>query len=461
MPMSNDLAFQSASQLLDLMARREINAQEACEAAIGRIEALDGAINSVVVRDFDQARKDAKTADERRAQGDQSPLLGVPITVKESFHLKGWPTTWGFSEHRDHVADTDALAVKRLKAAGAVVLGKTNVPPALADWQSENPIYGRTNNPHDPARSPGGSSGGGAAALAMGFSYLEVGSDIGGSIRVPAAFCGIFGHKSTFGLLPMSGHSVPGSIEAAPELSVIGPMARSAEDLDIALQVLAGPDQFASANRVDLPPPRHERTRDFRVLIIDDHPIAGIDSQIVQAINEIAGEMAAAGAKVARTTPHLPDMELSWKTYQTMLHTITTRRSPTGRPPISAHAWMDQLGAQMRLRIQWARFFEEFDAVLAPAFGSLAFPHTDNPDWRQRSLDIDGERTPFGAQLVWASMATVANLPSTATPIGVSREGLPIGMQIIGPHLSDRTTIALAKRLARDVPPPTLATQNP
>jgi amidase len=458
-PMSSgsDLSFLSAGELVERLDRRELSALEACDGAIARIEKLDASINSVVVRDFERARSDAKAADKLRAEGVKLPLLGVPMTIKESFNLRGWPTTWGFEDHRHHAATDDALAVQRLKAAGAVILGKTNVPPALADWQSANPVYGVTNNPYDPSRSPGGSSGGSAAALAMGFAHLELGSDIGGSIRVPAAFCGVFGHKSSYGLLPMAGHSLPGLPDAPPELSVIGPMARSASDLDCAIRVLAGPDQFSAANHVDLPPPRHSRLKDFRVFIMDAHPAAAVDSQISGAIAEIATLLGAEGAQVARSSPDLPDMQLSWRTYQAMLHTITTRRSPTGRPPISAHAWMDHLSAQMRLRIQWMEFFKDFDAVLAPAFGALAFPHTDNPDWRKRSLTIDGETTPFGAQLVWASMATVGNLPSTTTPIGMSREGLPLGMQIIGPHLGDRTTITLAGLTARAMPRAALA----
>ncbi|MBU6318408.1 MAG: amidase [Alphaproteobacteria bacterium] len=457
MSAGSDLAFLTAGELLERLDRRELSALEACDAAIARIETLDASINCVVVRDFERARSDARNADKLRAEGKALPLLGVPMTVKESFNLRGWPTTWGFEEHRHHAASDDALAVQRLKAAGAVILGKTNVPPALADWQSANPVYGVTNNPYDTTRSPGGSSGGSAAALAMGFAHLELGSDIGGSIRVPAAFCGVFGHKSSYGLLPMAGHSLPGLPDAPPELSVIGPMARSASDLDRALGVLAGPDQFSAANRIDLPKPRHSQLKDFRVLVIDSHPAAAVDSQIAGAIAEIAMQLDAEGAQVERSSPDLPDMQLSWRTYQAMLHTITTRRSPTGRPPITAHAWMDHLGAQMRLRIQWAEFFRNFDAVIAPAFGSPAFPHTDNPDWRTRSLTIDGETTPFGAQLVWASMATVANLPSTATPIGMSREGLPLSMQIIGPHLGDRTTIALAELTSKAMPRAPLA----
>jgi len=451
------LATTSATRLAANLRKKAFSAQELCEASISRIEALDPQINAVVVRDFERARAEARMADDALARGDARPLLGVPMTVKESYDLRGHPTTWGFEEHRDHSAREDALVVQRLKAAGAVVLGKTNVPPALGDWQAANPIHGRTNNPYDLTRSPGGSSGGGAAAIAMGFSALEMGSDIGGSIRIPAAFCGVFGHKSTYGLIPMPGHMYGGIIGAPPPLSVLGPLARSAEDLALALDVVAGPDSDSPFNKLALPPPRHDRLSNYRVFILDSHPAADVDSSVRNAIESVARHLTAEGASVAHASSSLPDMSVSWRTYQSLLHTVTSRRSGGDRPPISAHAWLDHLDNQVRIRRQWADFFRHFDVVLAPAFGTTAFPHTDEPDWRKRALTIDGETTPYGAQLAWAGIATVANLPSTAVPLGLDAHGLPLSLQVIGPHLEDLTTIAFAGLIARDTPPPKLA----
>jgi amidase len=458
MSLDASLHRMSAAQLTAGLKKKAFSATEICEASIDRIEALDPKINAVIIRDFERARAEARMADEAIAKGQMKALTGIPMTVKESFDLRGHPTTWGFEAHREHRAREDALAVQRLKAAGAVVLGKTNVPPALGDWQSANPIYGRTNNPYDLGRSPGGSSGGCAAAIAMGFSALEIGSDIGGSIRVPAAFCGVYGHKTSYGMAPMGGHMAGGQLTAPQLLGVIGPIARSAEDLATALDVIAGPDAESPANKLVMPLPRHGRLASFRVFVLDHHPAARADSNILGALERLADDLTKAGASVARQSSLLPDLQIQWKAYQTILHTIITRRDPNSkRPPISAHDWLDQLDLQLLIRRQWADFFRHFDIVLCPAFGTPAFPHSDNPDWRQRSLDMDGELGNFGAQLGWAGIATVANLPSTAIPLGLSKAGLPVAVQAIGPFLEDKTTIAFAGMVGHQIEPPAIA----
>ncbi|MDP3739621.1 MAG: amidase family protein [Hyphomonadaceae bacterium] len=458
MGLEGELATSTAAQLAAGLKRKSFSAAELCDASISRIEALDPKINAVVVRDFERARAEARMADNLIARGETRALLGIPMTVKESFDLRGHPTTWGFPEFFEHRAREDALAVQRLKAAGAVVLGKTNVPPALADWQSANPIYGRTNNPHNLAYSAGGSSGGSASAIAMGFSALEVGSDIGGSVRIPAAFCGVYGHKASYGVIPMGGHN-PGGMQYAPQLlSVLGPIARSADDLVSVLDVIAGPDAESPANKLVMPQPRHARLSSFRVFVIDQHPAVMADADIRGAIEDLADDLTKAGASVARQSSLLPDLSVSWRTYQAMLHTIVTRRAANnGRAPITAHDWLGHLDDQLRIRRQWSDFFRHFDVVLAPAFGTPAFPHSDEQDWRKRELMMDGESSNFGAQLAWAGIATVANLPSTAVPLGVNKAGLPLSVQVIGPFLEDKTTIAFAKLLVRECPLPALA----
>jgi amidase len=457
MNLDRDLGRTTAAALAAGLKKKSFSAAELCDASIARIEALDPKINAVVVRDFERARAEARMADNLIARGESKPLLGIPMTVKESYDLRGHPTTWGFPEHIEHRAREDALAVQRLKAAGAVVLGKTNVPPALGDWQSANPIYGRTNNPRDVTRSPGGSSGGSAAAIAMGFSALEMGSDIGGSIRVPAAFCGVYGHKTSHGVIPMGGHSY-GGMQMAPQLlSVLGPLARSAADLAAALDVVAGPDAESPANRLILPKPRHGRLASFRVFVLDEHPAARADADIRGALETLAERLTGEGASVARQSSLLPDLSVSWKTYQAILHTIITRRGKSDRQPITAHDWLGHLDDQLRIRKQWSDFFRHFDIVLCPAFGTPAFPHADEADWRKRKLMLDGEHSNFGAQLAWAGIATVANLPSTAIPLGVNAAGLPLGVQAIGPFLEDHTTIAFAGMVGHEIVPPALA----
>jgi len=307
MSVSAELLDQSAQAIAKAIARKQISAVEITEAAIARIEARDRQINAVVVRDFDRATSAAKAADAAIARGERKPLLGVPMTVKESHDVAGLPKTWGYKGFKDFVPPLDSIGVKRLKAAGAIILGKTNVPVGLADWQAFNPVYGRTNNPWDLARTPGGSSGGAAAAVAARMVPLEFGSDIGGSIRVPAAFCGIYGHKPSWSIIPPRGEGPPGVDGAEPALAVVGPLARSASDLEVALGVLAGPDEDqAIAYHLMLPPARHKGIADFRVLVVDHHPITKTDTEITGALDGLAPELAAAGARIARQSQLLP-----------------------------------------------------------------------------------------------------------------------------------------------------------
>src|SRR5215831_4252997 len=274
---ATELDYRTTGELVAILAARKVSALELLEHSIARIEAHDKRINAVVVHDFARARHAAMAADAALARGERGALLGVPVTVKEAYNVAGLPTTWGFPEAKDFKPAEDALIITRVKAAGAVVLGKTNVPISLADWQSYNDIYGTTNNPWDLTRTPGGSSGGSAAALAAGYVSLELGSDIGGSLRCPAHFCGVFSHKASLDLVPGRGGGAPQTpaIPTRGDLAVIGPMARGAADLALELDVLAGPDEWADGvgYRLALPPPRHDRLADFRILVIDEHPL--------------------------------------------------------------------------------------------------------------------------------------------------------------------------------------------
>lgn len=453
--MAIDYPTASAGALAAALADREASALELFEAATARIEAMDGPINAVVVRDFERAREAALAADAALARGERRPLLGVPMTVKESFHVLGLPTTWGLEPFKGWIPPYEATAVQRLKAAGAVILGKTNIPPYLADFVSDNPVYGRTRNPHDLARSPGGSSGGSAAALAAGYAPLELGSDIGGSIRVPAHFCGVFGHKPTWGLVPGTGQAPPPfETPGAPvELGVVGPMARTARDLDLALSVLAGPEgDEAKAYRLELPAPRGARIADYRVLVLDRHPIAPAGEDVVGALHGLAGRLERAGAKVVRASEHLPDLAAAHGLYIQMLTTVMSRGGGPGfPPPPDAHVWLGFLDARAHFRRAWARLFQDVDAVLAPPVGMVAFPYGDDRDVWTRTLVIDGRESPFIDQLAWPGMATMPGLPSTCVPVGKTAAGLPVGVQIIGPAFEDRTPIALAGLIEREL----------
>ncbi|GAA0730468.1 amidase family protein [Sphingomonas japonica] len=401
------------------------------DAAISRIETRDAAINAVVVRDFDRARSAADDADSRLADGDASPLLGVPMTVKEAFDVAGLPTHWGLREHSNTIAPSDADAVSKLKAAGAIILGKTNVPKALGDWQSVNSIHGVTNHPSDPSRTCGGSSGGAAAALATGMVPLELGSDIGGSIRIPAHFCGVWGLKPSRGALSSYGHRYPGSDSAEDPLGVIGPMARCGEDLALVLDLLAM-----------LPMPR-SNCAPQRVLMLTGHPETRTASACIEAVERAAEALARTGVEIVRTTPLLPDLAQQHSDYGRMLGVSFARFEPDLHFTLpSLLDWFALQDVQARNARAWAALFAEFDAVLAPPAATQAFPHDHSPQANRR-LSIDGVDSPYDSHLAWAGLATFPGLPSTCVPVGVL-EGLPAGVQILCAANRDHQSIAIA-----------------
>ena len=297
-----DLHFQSATELAHQVQSKQISSLELTDHFIGRIEKHDPSINAVVVRDFDRARAAAKIADEELAKGKvRGPLHGLPMTIKESYNIEGLKTCWGMPAFKENVATRDADAVRKFKSAGAHFMGKTNVPTLLDDFQTYNPIYGTTNNPWNTTRTCGGSSGGSAASLAAGLTGLEAGSDIGGSIRNPSHFCGVFGHKPTWNIVPMDGHSLR---DRAPvsDLSVCGPLARSAEDLELALSIMQGPGPLdAPGWKLDLPAPRHNRLQDFRVAIWPNDSYAPVSTEIADRISSFGETLAKAGCKVSET----------------------------------------------------------------------------------------------------------------------------------------------------------------
>jgi len=475
---SEGLAYRTAGDLVKAIADRQVSSRELVDSAISRIEALDPKINAVVVREFDRARIAADAADAALARGEQRPLLGLPMTVKEQFNVAGLPTTWGDPKFKDWRPDADALAVERLKAAGAIIIGKTNVPLRLSDWQSYNEVYGTTNNPWDLTRTPGGSSGGAAAALAAGFVPLEFGSDIGGSLRAPAHYCGVFSHKPSLDLVPQRGSGPPQTpaVSVRGDLAVIGPMARSAADLALELEVLAGPDELMEGvgYKLALPPSRHEKLIDFRVLVIDTHPLCPTADSIKSALNGLADRLAKLGCQVLRESPKLPDLARTSRTYGELLAAVySLDLSPDDRARIDAAAkalspedqslaayrlrgisanhseWIRASRVRAILRGQWFNLFQEVDIVLCPPMPSLAFPHDHTPQ-RSRQLDIDGTKIPYGDQMAWAGIATLNRLPATTMPNGRSESGLPIGVQIIGGYLEDRSTIAFAGLIERE-----------
>lgn len=479
-----DLHFRSAKQLASDIRRRKVGCLEALDAFLGRMDRFNPKLNAIVVTDVEGARRRAKQADTALRKGKVwGPLHGVPMTIKESYDVAGMPTTWGLPALKDNIAPRNALAVDRLLAAGVVLFGKTNVPAWLADWQSYNDVYGTTSNPWDLSRTPGGSSGGSAAALAAGLTGFEAGSDIGSSIRNPAHYCGVYGHKPTYAIVPPRGQALPGRV-AQGDISVIGPLGRSAEDLAIGLAAMAGADEIDGAGwRLALPAPRRKTLREFKVAVMLSDPASEVDREVQARLQALADFLGKQKAKVSLTARPDIDTAEAHRTYVFLLRAATAgRQTPEefrrnaeiarGLAPdderyyarmmrantASHRDWLAANELRHKMRWRWAEFFREWDLLLCPAAASAAFPHDHEGERHDRTIVVNGRRVPTTDQLFWAGYSGVAYLPSTVAPCGFTPGGLPVGVQIVGPQYGDRTCIEFARLLEREfqgfVPPP-------
>ena len=471
-----DLAFRPATELAGLVRSGAISSVELTRHFIERIERFDGDINAVVVRTFERALEDAAAADAALARGEASgPLHGLPLTIKESYVMRDTPSTWGIEAQSGNIAAADGLAVSRFRAAGAHFLGKTNVPAYLADVQSYNPIYGTTNNPWNLQRTPGGSSGGSAAATAAGFSSLDAGSDIGGSIRTPAHFCGVFGHKPTWGIVPMSGHEVvPGVPD--PDLSVCGPLARNAADLALALDVMAGPTEREGTGwRLKLPGPGFSEVAELRVAVWANEDIAPVTAETAGRVQRVADAFARLGATVSDSARPEFDVRKAQFVYQNLLTAVMSSGQPAShiekmrefaatldpadlsadaivaRASVMSHReWIRHDFRRERLRRAWDAFFRDWDMLVCPQFAVPAIPHDHRP-FAERTTLVDGKARPYMESIFWSGLAVASHLPSTCLPTGLSSEGLPIGVQIVGAPYRDHATIECARRLADEI----------
>jgi len=474
-------AFSTCGEILDGLGGRHISASEFLDLQIRRIERLDGTINSVVVRQFERARTDAITADKVRQRGEVLPLLGLPVTVKESIDVEGTSSTAGVTQRLAHRAEKDARTISKLRAAGAIILGKTNVCPYLADYIADNPVYGRTASPWDPSVTPGGSSGG-SATVAAGLAPLDLGSDLGGSIRLPAAFCGLWGHKPSEGAVPYSGHFPGSSLPNAGWLMTAqGPMARSAADLELILDVLAGPDIGMDVGwRLEIPPARHERLADFRVALLPWLDWLPVDAEIVAAVESLARRLRNAGVSVVELSPPgLGDLREFHRVCRSVMSALVSVHWPAERRHqviedrkarnefshsadvrgFAASAadfllWHDQ---RERYRQAYRDFFRDVDILLTPMTLVPPFPHPTLPV-ADRTFDIGGRLIGFDYLSFYPGLASLPGHGATAFPIGINRAGLPVGAQAIGPFLEDRTPIRFAQLMEQTfggfVPPP-------
>ncbi|MGO8947053.1 MAG: amidase family protein [Ktedonobacterales bacterium] len=479
-----DTQFATATSMLEALRTKAISAQELLAWHLECISRYNPSLNAIVTFSEEQAHQRAAAADAALAKGILlGPLHGLPVTIKDCIEVVGLPTTAGVPQRAHVISTTTAPVAQSILDAGAVLIGKTNLPPYATDWQTSNPLFGRTNNPWNLARTPGGSTGGGAAALAAGLTALEFGSDLGGSLRIPPAFCGLYGHRPSETAVPRSGH-IPGSPleNSAIVMNVLGPLARSAADLDLALSIIAEPVVGEDiAWHLQFPPVRHNALAEFRIVVLPPVPWLPVDGEILGAVEDLATRLRRLGARVEEIQPEGFDLWQHHQAYSMLLSVIAFAHLDTDeRAHIAsllqqssdpfANAQLEGLNATVsqfigmhgrreRYRALFREFFRDVDVLLAPVTITPAFPHiSDEVPVLKRTLKVNDTEVPYMYLPIYAGVATYSGLPATAFPWGRTRGGLPIGLQAIGPYLEDRTMITFASLLEREfggfVPPP-------
>ena len=476
----------SATEQAAAIRAGQTTASALLEAHLARVDRLNGDINAVIWQDREGARATAAALDAEAREGRfRGPLHGIPMTVKESFDIAGAPSTWGMPERRDNIATEDSEPVQRLRAAGAVVYGKTNVPMKLVEWQSFNAIYGTTNNPWDVTRTPGGSSGGSGAALAAGMASLEIGSDIGSSIRNPAHFNGVFGLKPTWNVVGMFGHNAPGWF-CDTDIGVGGPMARSARDLALAFDVLKGGDPFMrSAWDVRLPADDRTDLSQFRVALMLGDPASPVDDAYLGVLSDFADRLAARGAQVTIAKPEVDSEEhftlylqllgaamsggMSAEEVEAQLAQVRALDDPLawrlygnrfGGMNLRHADWLVLDNKRRHARRAFDAFFAEHDILIHPVASSAAFPHDQAGPRSARKLTINGTPQPEPRELFWSGYTGVVHIPAVVGPAGFVGH-LPVGYHAAAGHGRDLTALAFARAvedaLGGYTPPPCTA----
>lgn len=440
---SDDPGLWSASEQAAAVASGELSSRELTAHVIDRIERLDGDINAVVTRDFEGALERAAAADAAQAGGATlGPLHGVPFTAKDALMTAGIRSTGGARELTDNVPDTDAAVVAACRAAGAIVIGKTNLPRWSADNQSFNDLFGTTNNPWDLTKVPGGSSGGAAAATAMGFTGFEIGTDIGGSIRFPASYNGIWGHKPSFGVIPTTGyldHLRGGTTE--PDINVFGPLTRSCDDLELLFDVLLRTEE----PWVPQLPPAPDDVGGLRVAAWLDDEYCPVDGDVLEVMNAAVGALEASGVRVDHAAR--PDID-PLPAWETGLWLVRAAMTLAGRGEGPGHReWLERHMAREECRRKWADFFTGYDAILMPVSFHPPFDHMQEGTFAERRIPANGIERPYIEMTRWTILTGMSYLPATVPPLGLTTQGLPVGFQVVGPYGGDRTTMALARRI--------------
>ena len=459
---SDDPTLWSATEQAAAIRERTLGSEELLDLFLARIAAVDPQVNAVCTLDVERARTTCRAADHAASAGVWwGPLHGLPITVMDAIDTEGIRSTGGAVELRDRIATADAPAVERLKAAGAVVFGKTNLPEWSGDWQSFNEMFGTTNNPWALDRTPGGSSGGAAAAVACGMTSFELGTDIGGSVRVPSAFCGVFGHKPSFGVIPTLGYlDEPNGGATESDVNTFGPIARSAADLRLLFDLLAGPaGPAAAAWRLDLPADAPTSLRGLLVGAWLDDPDLECDAEMVAVLQSAADAAELAGAQVDRTVRPAIDVDHMWKLGARLIGAaVSVHGDDRG---LTHQRWLQTDRERVALRRAWADVFERVDVLLCPVTLTPAFPHQQELAWDTRSITVNGRHRRYLELEGWPALVGAAYLPSTSAPVGRTAAGLPVGVQVVAPLYHDRRAIAVADALTRTIggygTPPILA----
>ena len=469
---SNALGLQSAVDLLEMLASHEVSSVELLDHFVERNSSLHSQLNAVVTLDVEQARASAANSDHRRAKGEAVGVIeGLPMTIKDAIAVKGVRSTGGAVELADHVPEQDAEVVSKIKTAGGIVFGKTNLPRWSGDIQAYNDIFGTTNNPWDLDCGPGGSSGGASAAVAAGLTPWEIGTDIGGSIRLPAHFAGVCGHKPSFGIVPQVGyidHVSYGLTDA--DVNVFGPLARTVNDLELLFDVVNGPRQDAANGwSLDLPLARGD-AKGLRVASWLDDPDCPVSEDVSVVLEAAVSAIEADGVAVDRsarpdiafndvrrvgqplisasTSPGRTEEEL--EALQEIISDPSadeTLRMRASASTMTHRDWLLLTERRDRNRKLWADFFTGFDVLLAPVAFVSAFEHQHEGNLYTRTLTVDGQVRPYADLIVWTSQFGYVYLPSTVVPVGLTSRGVPVGVQIVGPYLGDRTTLEFARYL--------------
>ncbi|HEY5834907.1 amidase family protein [Streptomyces sp.] len=473
----------SARAQLAALRRGEITARSLLDQLLEHHAKANPGINAVVTLDAEGARAAADNADRHLTEAGTTlgPLHGLPMTVKDALETQGMRTTCGSTDLTDHVPDQDAGVVALLRAAGALVIGKTNVPTMCQDIQTSNPIFGKTKNPFDQTKTAGGSSGGPAAAVAAGLTPLEVGSDLAGSLRLPAAYCGVHALRTSRGaspIVPTRGHipRPPGWLTSS-DMITLGPIARTAADLDVLLDVIAAPSLAdGAAWKIRLPAPKLTSVSQYRVGIWADDAYCRVDSATRALLDQVAGLARSAGASIDDSSRPV-DFAESDRLFQRLMYATASASAtdaafaadieaaaaiPADDPSsfylrsrtMRHRDWCRADEDRHKLRAKWADYFTRHDILITPATPTAAVDDQTDLPVPHRYITVDGEKRSYFDQTSWLNLAGPVGLPSIIVPAGKTPDGLPLAIQIIGPYLADRTLIAAAKHLARLLPAP-------